>query len=714
MKKTFIYGAMATGLLLTACSSDEPLVPEGNGVSEIDQTLYVNMAIRGDSGTRGSSDNGSPADDNTDFSAGNNESAVESAYFVFYDANGTQVGDVVNVTLSGKTDETSSPSGSVEKYYTSVVPVSIRKGEAKPTQVICYINPLSPASLQNPLSQVQTITRQRVSYTVTDESAEGGKKTYFPMSNSVHYHSELADKPLMMAVPIANEQLYESEQAAKDALNNNPNNALVNVYVERYAAKINFILDKTQIADFETTSEIYSATEAAREEAAVTLSFKPGKWVLNGECKDTYIVKSLRQYATGGQMLGENFKYEDFDKLINAVDAGYENGSATNTDSQLLGGKQWNWNAPALHRCYWACSPAYFTDTYPEVADDYKDISITHPQKYYTFAEVETDGQDCPTDANGAVYYAKETTVGIPALKGSNNPAAAIASIVLTGNYEIKVNGTTVNSSNAPGFDGTFYTYLTNKNGKPAIYFPADNDGKSIVTGAESLMHRLIAQTTVLYKKDPTYASSDKYIRLDYNNDNDYQTILDAVKIIRPEKTEVVGKLKVPARYVSLQFKDDYTTADKSTGIYIANGHGYREIVADDATIDPEQHKITISEANKILMQQVGFACKYTTGAAYFSIPVKHLGWYRTGNEQKTPEEGTKEKINWNIVRVGDFGIVRNHSYKINVTGITGLGTGIGGKDDPIIPPTDTQDYFVAYRVNILKWAVVPQQDVEL
>ncbi|MDE5800479.1 MAG: Mfa1 fimbrilin C-terminal domain-containing protein, partial [Paramuribaculum sp.] len=99
----------------------------------------------------------------------------------------------------------------------------------------------------------------------------------------------------------------------------------------------------------------------------------------------------------------------------------------------------------------------------------------------------------------------------------------------------------------------------------------------------------------------------------------------------------------------------------------------------------------------------------YTTGHAYYSIPVKHFGWYRAGNEQKNAA-----KIDWNQVRVGDFGMVRNHSYQVNVTEILGLASGIGDDDNPIVPPANTEDYYMAYSVNILKWAVVPVQNVTL
>ena len=71
-------------------------------------------------------------------------------------------------------------------------------------------------------------------------------------------------------------------------------------------------------------------------------------------------------------------------------------------------------------------------------------------------------------------------------------------------------------------------------------------------------------------------------------------------------------------------------------------------------------------------------------------------------------------KIDWSNLQVGDLGIVRNHSYSVNVTAINGLGTAISDYEAPIVPPADTKEQYVSYKVNILKWAVVPAQNVEL
>ncbi len=118
-------------------------------------------------------------------------------------------------------------------------------------------------------------------------------------------------------------------------------------------------------------------------------------------------------------------------------------------------------------------------------------------------------------------------------------------------------------------------------------------------------------------------------------------------------------------------------------------------------------------------MQQVQFCNYYAStedatnvnagGKAYFNIPVLHYGWYRASNGHTATS-----KIDWSNLQVGDLGMVRNHSYSVNVTAINGLGTAISDYEAPIVPPADTKEQYVSYKINILKWAVVPPQNVEL
>ena len=81
-------------------------------------------------------------------------------------------------------------------------------------------------------------------------------------------------------------------------------------------------------------------------------------------------------------------------------------------------------------------------------------------------------------------------------------------------------------------------------------------------------------------------------------------------------------------------------------------------------------------------------ALVYNDGMAYYWLDIEHLG-----NAGKTAE----------------YGIVRNHVYKVNITGITGLGTPIYDPTQDFIVPEKPKDIntFVSAQINILSWHVV-------
>lgn len=78
-----------------------------------------------------------------------------------------------------------------------------------------------------------------------------------------------------------------------------------------------------------------------------------------------------------------------------------------------------------------------------------------------------------------------------------------------------------------------------------------------------------------------------------------------------------------------------------------------------------------------------------TDGKAYYYVPIKHLG---------------------NTGEVAEYGVVRNHFYKITLSGITGFGTPVYNPDvviDPTVP--SYSDTYLAARVQVLQWRVVNQ-----
>lgn len=76
-------------------------------------------------------------------------------------------------------------------------------------------------------------------------------------------------------------------------------------------------------------------------------------------------------------------------------------------------------------------------------------------------------------------------------------------------------------------------------------------------------------------------------------------------------------------------------------------------------------------------------------GRVYYYVPIKHLG-----------DPG----------KIAEYGIVRNHFYKITLTGIKGFGTPVYDPDkvvDPIVPTYENT--YLAARVQVLQWRVVNQ-----
>ncbi len=668
MKKINYYlGALAlASLSLGACSSDKLAGEEPNGPdTKTERTVYVNIAVHGDAaGSRASASNGNPEDNATDFGDPvGNEGKVNSCYLVFYDGTGNVVGEIAQV--NGSFESVAVGNGTVESRLQKVVPVTLQAGQENPTQVMCYINPANPSDLQNPLATVQTITRDAVTIPGTDGNL-------FPMSNSVYYD---ATNGLKMAVKIPAESVFTTQEAAQAALTaTNPTN-IIDIYVERYAAKLT-------MQGIATPTEYITATTSdaalgAATEVEVELNFTVDGWALNGEAKNTFAVKSFREASTDGQILPNNYTFTGLNAEINP------------------NGGDWTWNNANFHRSYWACSPVYFQAEYPEVLNDY-DPTVMN-QTFLSYNDV-INGKGFKAD-DTAPHYFKETTVGTHGLQ-SANPNAAVASVIIVGHYSVTVNG-------IPTPEPTFYTYVRGTNGNPTVYFEGTgNDAASTVAGGLSMQKRFLWQTTVLYKNTAAEGAAPNYVRMSAGVLDDLHAMVGATRIERPTDA-VLGETKMASRALTLQL-----TGDNLTGIFINDNGTPKQIVADNTENFDEATQVKLTRANQILWQNVGSCNKYEAGAGFFNIPVKHLGYYRQSNN--TTAATNAATIEVADASVGDFGMVRNHSYQINVTKIEGLAEGIGDKANPIIPPADTKDVYMAYRINVLRWAIVPVQNVEL
>lgn len=646
-KQKFLFGALtalAMGAAFTACSDDPVNDGIDNGKVEKDQTRYINVTIC--TPTQGSR---AESTDATFEAATKEENYVKTLYFAFYDANGDWIytapfefknntndedGDEGVFNPSG---EVAGTAGNVGKIWTSTVGINLSAGQNMPSYVMAFVNPVTPADITNSsMSSVEGMLRQDVQ----------NVDKYFPMSNSVFY----GNNPItgetnvrMVATPITTTQLATSIDEAKEK-------PAVEIFVERYAAKINLTMATNAIAN--NANQMDAAKTPAVN--GYTLKFVPEYWRPNAIDKDMYVLKhyAINTSTTGTPVINAKPTYTELNNLL-----------------------QWGWNDAANNRSYWGCSPSYYDAKYPKVSDNIEDGG-TYALHYFSYNEIvdpsTVEGASFkdskPANADGSfsgAFYSRETTASATAWKNATayNPVATVAGAVIIGRYELTdPDGTAMDKKT------TFWLY-GKTDGKWNLY-----DTKAKITEAMAKQQNIVLDKAT---KQPVRVATPFIVE-------------------HPKKAvRTAAGATVAGRFVALQI-------DNET---VPTGYCYY-----DATVTGDDKYVDITAANvnevNVALLTAGYARQYGEGLAYYNVPIQHIGF--------NTADYTDGKLDWTKARAGSFGLVRNHVYTINIESINGLATALRDADQPIVPPMDEQTYYVSAKLNVLNWRIVPAQNVQL
>lgn len=680
MKTKFYFGAFAAlALGFASCSSDEPLQgnPDNPGeqIAEYDQTRYMLVSLT------------SPRDRDgrADFENGTtNENAVNRLDFLFYDLDGNPTAQPQTFTSADLKDAdfTDNATGSnVARIWTSVVPVQVEQGKALPSQVICLVNASESRATElkaKTLSELISVTNGSFYNTVTDPNDATKKVDYFTMTNSVYYGTNVltgATNDRLCATPINISQLFESSTKANEALTaakaegatDAQKALLVDIYVERLAAKVGLTLVDSTIEDF-TLADGDAGT------GNVTIKFYPQYWFMNAVNKTMYSTKRFGVPEPG-------------DGTGITMDPGYD---AVNTNFATSGMSS-SWNAPTLHRSYWGCSPSYAANSFPMVSDQVNDLeghTTDYNQNYYTYNQVKGFAADntvvgkkaiaynngfviSNTGATATGYiYTTETTTAIKRIKdvANGNPAATVGSAVIVGHYR------TTTGTEPTGEYPTFW--IDTNNGENGTFYANEANAKNALAARNSFIFSDNKGTSAVTTGASFVLEHPKKVVRDILTDNN----------------------NIAGRLVTIQLASAPTGANT---MYYYNGTSYEPIT-----------ETNLAKANAQLAA-VGYLDMYKNGRAFFNIPVRHLGW-PANNMVGTDKLYDNGVYDWAKMRVGDLGVVRNHVYTINVGKIGGLGSGLRDDDQPIVPPVHAFKQYVAVRLNILAWKIVPAQNVDL
>lgn len=583
-----------------------------------------------------------------------NENAVNRLDFLFYDTEGNPTAEpqtFVGEDLKGSDFSDNASGSNVARVWTSVVPVSVKQGENLPAQVVCLVNASA--------DRATVLKGRTLSELIGITDGTFFNNDHFTMVNSVYYGTNVltgAQNDRICATPINMGQLFGSPEEALEVITNNSEALMVDIYVERSSAKVGLTLNSANIYDF-------TLDNGDTRNGSVTISFRPEFWFVNGTDKLMYTTK---RYGIPGAGTSINM-----DPTYAEINANFANTGMTNT-----------WNASTLHRSYWACSPSYAANDYPFVSDNVNDLSgNTHAYtlNYYSYNEVKnfandnglgkkaipyTDGFAISNTGNAATgyIYTFESTTSIARIRdvAHSNPAATVTSAVIVGHYVVD------------GNDAANFWIDTNNGENGTIYFN-ESKVKSVLAQRNSFIYRDAAGT---------------------------QPVTDAsvFKLMHPVKNvrDILGD-NIAGRLVTLQLADV-----PATPVYYYNGTSFVQVTTGN-----------LANANAQLAA-VGYVDMYNNGRAFFNIPIRHLGWPSNDRLADGTELYADGNYNWEAMRVGDLGVVRNHVYTINVNSIRGLGIGLRSDDQPIVPPVNAYKQYVAVRLNVLAWNIVPTQNVEL
>lgn len=141
------------------------------------------------------------------------------------------------------------------------------------------------------------------------------------------------------------------------------------------------------------------------------------------------------------------------------------------------------------------------------------------------------------------------------------------------------------------------------------------------------------------------------------------------------EASDIAFKTVVPGSPESSEVKNCEVVATLASTVgdlYVKNGETWTKASKDDV--------------NAALAKETA-QVRSTDGATYYYTPIKHLG-----------EAG----------KLGEYGIVRNHSYQVTIQNIKGFGTPVYDPKKEIDPmiPSDENTYLAA-SIKVLSWRVV-------
>ena len=580
MKKYLLIALAALGIAACTEKIDDTLHHPGDVESS-----YIAISLS-------ATDPSTRAEDGTYQEGEAFERAVETAYFFFFNEDGSAfpvnvhdgaanapANDGVNHLPATINPTTGADMNNVSDIKNVVLLLKNYKG-TYPAKIVAVLNWV-------PSNQAYSLTDLQETLVNVRSKEDGDLNGKFIMSNAVYAKDGTT---VVNATPLTAANIFTDEANAKA----NP----VTIYVERAAAKVT-----VTTTDGKTVFDLNKPVTIGGSNTPVYAKILG--WELYNDYEQSYLVKNIDPTWTNDEI-------------------------------------GFTWNDSPWYRCYWAIS-----QTEPFLDNSFQYEYVSGETKTYGF------GFGTDTDVTAGTYAANTYTY---CGENTDRIVSDRTKVILKAQLQ-KENGDHVELAR-------WYTteYLGEEDLRVAV--------------ANTLKYTLYYENGV---------GTGNYVGLEPEDLQCVSPVYDEHETITNGAPSTIKSYEV--------FFQLSTEGQKKT--WYKNEGGSKVPMSQDSSADPNG----VSATNAYLASNVAPATVYKTGQTYYFFDIQHLGNSKDDKEQ-----------------IGEYGVVRNHIYAININSIGGYGSPIYiGTSNIVTPPeypddpTGEETSFVSAEVRILSWRIVSQ-----
>ena len=581
---------------------------------------------------------------------------------------------------------------------------NVPQGAFEPTKFLVVING-DPARLDDLDAKLKSAGKDAVNsalYYLNEVTSEEDAESiamhdgYFTMSSSIYMQDAnitetLEDDQDRLIAGVTEKPDFRFYESPEEALL--PEN-LLTVYVERVLAKFTvrvqegnmlFSEDKPIIIKGSNTMKVrehYQMDEAGDKDVTSGWHVNLANWGVNGVEKDTYLFKTLV-----------------VDKPAQSYPWRIEN-------NFYMYGLRIAWNEPRLFRSYWAIDPNYDKGVYP---DQYR--------------------QALDRDGNGNKFEIEPAT-------GNNIYSDNYEGELTKEDYTLiyrSYNAFGTRADNKYSVENTYDAdEVIIKRNKDLSTSPWLRCGTHIIITAQLLIDELdkevienpqIDQSGFIAGVSDKYFSNGLYWSAEALIQNSVATLLSNI-YYSDEKNglnNVLGENGQKIELINYDENDDPLDEDRpiltadGNALTVDNAEEYFEfapafIKGGDGWVtlhlkDGQQlYANHVKSGTKAISQEqlvsyiyrfTNLSKHFTEGRMYYALPIKQ------NLDSKNFENNTGN------VDTGDYGVVRNHWYRLTVNSVLGPGTPVDDPDQPIIPNPEPDDKSLGVEIEVLPWHIV-------